>query len=150
MFVIINYFIATQYSAVGIVHTLKNIFLPRFSHSSLNRGEKRNTDMVYTKCAAIAIASLQTLTILPNFATPQLIFCQLPANCHHGTQPLAEWQPIANHSTWPLFRGDQVSSSIFSIAKFMTRLLSTCGLRILFDPIYNCGTDQSPALHKSL
>ena len=43
--------------------------------------------------------------------------------------------------SWPLFRGDQVSILLFSVAKFLTRLLSTRRLRILFDPIYNCGTD---------
>ena len=49
---------------------------------------------------------------------------------------------FCSHS-WPLFRGDQFSSSIFSIAKFLTGLLSTHGLHILFDPIYNCGADWS-------
>ena len=44
-------------------------------------------------------------------------------------------------NSWPLFRGDQVSTSLFSVAKFLTGLLSTRGLRILFDPIYNCGAD---------
>ena len=43
--------------------------------------------------------------------------------------------------SWPLFRGDQVSISLFSVAKCLTRPLSTHGLRILFDPIYNCGAD---------
>ena len=50
-----------------------------------------------------------------------------------------KWQK----DSWPLFRGDQVSSSIFSVTKFLTGPLSTRGLRILFDPIYNCGADPS-------
>ena len=45
------------------------------------------------------------------------------------------------NNSWPLFRGDQVSTSPFSIAKFLTGPLSTRGLRFLFDPIYNCGAD---------
>ena len=35
----------------------------------------------------------------------------------------------------PLFRGGQVSSSIFSVAKFLTGPLSVRGLRLLFDHI---------------
>ena len=39
--------------------------------------------------------------------------------------------------SWPLFRGDQVSTSLFSVAKFLT------GPLILFDLIYNRGADWS-------
>jgi hypothetical protein len=37
--------------------------------------------------------------VLPDSAHRFLSFCHLPANCRHGTQPPAKWQPIANHTT---------------------------------------------------